>query len=98
MNKNWMLLAVLGVPVLGLSQTLPQQAAAAATADAPVPAIVYQPLEPAGASALVQEGQDWKAANAAVGQYARGHRDILKWEKAQPPTPVPATPSQEAPR
>ncbi len=98
MNKQWMLLVVLGAPVLGPSQTLPQQAAAAATADAPVPAIVYQPLEPAGASALVQEGQDWKAANAAVGQYPRGHRDIVKWEKAQPPAPAAAMPAQEAPR
>lgn len=96
MSKKWMLLAVLGWPALGSSQPLPQQAAAAAKADAPVPAIVYRPLEPAGASALVQELQDWKAANAAVGQYPRGHRDIVKWEKAQPPTPAAATPPQEA--
>lgn len=98
MNKNWMLLAMLGWPVLGPSQTLPQQAAAAATADVPVPAIAYQPLEPVGASALVQELQDWKAANAAVGQYPRGHRDIVKWEKAQLPAPAAAMPTPEAPR
>jgi len=98
MNKKWMLLAVLGGPVAALSQTLPQQAAAAATADMPVPVIAYQPLEPVGASALVQELQDWKAANAAVGQYPRGHRDIVKWEKAQLPAPAAAMPTPEAPR
>lgn len=98
MKKKWMLLALLGGPVAALSQTLPQQAAAAATADMPVPAIAYQPLEPVGASALVQELQDWKAASAAVGQYPRGHRDIVKWEKAQLPAPAAAMPTPEAPR
>ena len=98
MSKKWMLLAALGWPALGPSQPLPQQAAAAATADVPVPAVAYQPLEPAGASLLVQQMQDWKAANATVGQYPRGHMDIIKWEKAQSPTPAAAIPQQEAPR
>ena len=81
MNKFFALLA-LAWPVLGLTQPLPQQAAAAAAPDAPVPAVPYRPLAPAGASALVQELEDWKAANATVGQF-RGHNDIVKWEKAQ---------------
>jgi len=33
---------------------------------------------------------DWKAANAAVGQFPRGHADLLKWEQNQPQDPTPA--------
>jgi hypothetical protein len=25
---------------------------------------------------------NWKAANATVGRFPRGHRDVYKWEKA----------------
>lgn len=81
MNKFFALLA-LAWPVLGLTQSVQQQAAAAAAPDAPVPAVPYRPLEAVGVSALVQELEDWKAANATVGQY-RGHNDIIKWERAQ---------------
>lgn len=81
MNTRFALLALLG-PALGLAQPLPQQAAAAAAPDVPVPAVAYRPLEAVGASALVQELDDWKAANATVGQY-RGHNDIIQWERAQ---------------
>jgi len=81
MNKFFALLA-LAWPILGLAQTLPQQAAAAAAPQVPVPAIPYHPLEAVGASALVQALDDWKAANATVGQF-RGHNDIIKWERAQ---------------
>lgn len=81
MKKRFALLALLG-PALGLAQTLPQQAAAAAAPDAPVPAVPYRPLEAAGISGLAQESQDWKAANATVGQY-RGHSGIVRWERAQ---------------
>ncbi len=35
---------------------------------------------------------DWKAANAQVGQFLRGHVDILKWEAAQRKAPAPANP------
>jgi hypothetical protein len=32
----------------------------------------------------VEEGTvDWKAANAEVGRFPRGHADLLKWEQAQ---------------
>jgi outer membrane protein TolC len=38
----------------------------------------------------------WRAANAAVGQFPRGHADLLKWEQEQArvaaPAPAPATP------
>lgn len=81
MKKHYALLA-LAWPLLGLAQTVPQQAAAVAAPDVPVPVVPYRPLEPTGASALVQELEDWRAANATVSQY-RGHNDIVKWERAQ---------------
>ena len=34
---------------------------------------------------------DWKAANAAVGQFKRGHADLLKWEQEQARRPAPQT-------
>lgn len=89
-------LALLAWPVLGLAQTVQQQAATAVTPAVPVPAVPYQPLQPVGASALVQELDDWKAANTTVGQYPRGHSDILKWERAQQAVPPP--PPQEPAR
>jgi len=93
MNKFLALLA-LAWPILGLAQTLPQQAAAAAAPQVPVPAIPYHPLEAVGASALVQALDDWKAANATVGQF-RGHNDIIKWERAQE-AGRPKTPQEPA--
>jgi outer membrane protein, multidrug efflux system len=36
-------------------------------------------------------GDDWKAANDAVGELTRGHIDILRWEQAQTPR-APAIP------
>ncbi|KRH98488.1 hypothetical protein [Curvibacter sp. PAE-UM] len=96
--KHFFALLALSAPLLGAAQTVPQQAAAAARPQASASPLRYQPMAPVGASALVQEVQDWKAANAAVGQYPRGHRDIVKWEKAQPPAPAAAKPPPEAPR
>jgi hypothetical protein len=81
MKKHFALLA-LAWPLLGLAQTVQQEAAAAATPDVSVPAVPYRPLEPVGASALVQQLDDWKAANDTVGQY-RGHSGIVRWERAQ---------------
>lgn len=86
MHKKHALLALLW-PVLGLAQGVPQQAALAAAPDAPVPAVPYQAMPAAGASALVRELDDWRAVNATVGQYPRGHHDIIKWERAQSAAP-----------
>ena len=86
MRNSYALLALLW-PALGLAQGVPQQAALAAAPDAPVPAVPYQAMPAAGASALVRELDDWKAVNATVGQYPRGHHDIVKWERAQTSAP-----------
>lgn len=46
-----------------------------------------------GAQAQVQDDvvQDWRKANETVGQFPRGHADVLRWEKSQPTTQA-ATP------
>ena len=46
-----------------------------------------------GAQAQVQDDvvQDWRKANETVGQFPRGHADVLRWEKSQPTT-LAATP------
>lgn len=97
MYKQPALLALLW-PAVTLAQGVPQQAAQAATPDAPVPALTYQSMPAVGTSALVRELDDWKSANATVGQYRRGHHDIVKWERAQaaPPSPPQTTPAERA--
>lgn len=50
---------------------------------APTLPLQHQPLAASGA--IVAQPGDWKAANAAVAEFPRGHGDVLKWEKAQNP-------------
>ncbi|MGM9428406.1 TolC family protein [Hydrogenophaga sp. MI9] len=38
---------------------------------------------------------DWRRANDAVGQFHRGHADVLKWEKADEPQAAPSPAAQE---
>lgn len=79
-------LASLAWPLLGLTQAAsPPPVASGTVADpaAPVPALYYRSALEAGPRGIVQERDDWKAANARVGQYPRGHSDILKAEEAQ---------------
>lgn len=50
------------------------------------PLAATQPLQHhplASSGAIVAQPSDWKAANAAVAEFARGHGDVLKWEKSQ---------------
>ncbi|CUB01476.1 hypothetical protein [Comamonas thiooxydans] len=49
--------------------------------DAPTLALQHQPL--AASAAIVAQPGDWKAANAAVSEFPRGHGDVLRWEKSQ---------------
>lgn len=84
-------LLALATPLLGSAQTTQQEAAAAAAPSITVPPVHYTPMAPTGVSGLATEGEDWKAANASVGQYRRGHIDILKAERSQQPlAPRPA--------
>ena len=47
-------------------------------------------VTPWTAQAQAQEAavQDWRKANETVGQYPRGHADVLRWEQAQVATAV----------
>lgn len=89
--KHAFALLALALPLVAGAQSVQQQAAVAASPGVPVPPLSYVPLPPVGASALVTTLDDWKTANAAVGQYPRGHLDIIKWEQAQEAArPAPA--------
>ena len=74
------------VPSLALAQNPPPlkafDFAGAAEGVAPTAPLVYQGMAlPRPAPQLGT--QDWRAANAAVGQFPRGHADIVGWEAAQ---------------
>lgn len=63
---------------------------AVASAQAPTAPLHHLPLPASGA--MADGTDDWKAANAAVGQFPRGHADIVRWEAAQRPASAPAMP------
>ncbi len=48
-----------------------------------VPAVAYRSVFTDTPHGVETETTDWKAANAQVGQFLRGHIDLLKWEAAQ---------------
>ena len=50
---------------------------------APVSSVVYQSVFAGTPTGVERESADWKKANAEVGQFKRGHVDILKWDEAQ---------------
>lgn len=50
---------------------------------APVPTVVYRSVFETTPTGVETESLDWKAANAAVGQFKNGYRDILKWEESE---------------
>lgn len=49
----------------------------------PVPKAQYQSSFDGLPAGIEQAVVDWRAANAAVGQFKRGHVDLLKWEEEQ---------------
>ena len=78
-------LAVFAWPALSLAQGASDKPAAPARVADPaaaVPAVQYRPLLDAAEKGVVQGADAWPAANARVGQYTRGHSDILKAEEA----------------
>lgn len=82
----WLALAVCAWPALSLAQdasTPSPTPASAADPAAAAPAVPYRSVFDAGPKGVVQETDAWPAANARVGQYTRGHGDILKAEEAQ---------------
>jgi hypothetical protein len=59
---------------------------------AAVPPVVYQSVFAGSPKGVEMESSDWKKANAEVGQFKRGHVDILKWEEAQTQIPMQPKP------
>ena len=49
----------------------------------PVPALQYTSSLAQLSKGVEQSETDWKTANANVGQFQRGHIDLLQWEKDQ---------------
>lgn len=49
----------------------------------PVPAVSYRSVFVDTPQGVETGSLPWKAANADVGQFTRGHIDILKWEAAR---------------
>lgn len=90
---------LLAAIALSLSPARAQEAASAAAppsvadATSPVPAVQYRSVFADTPTGVEQESVDWKKANAEVGQFRRGHVDILKWEAQQPAAPGDATKS-----
>jgi hypothetical protein len=58
--------------------------------DTSVPAVAYRSVFADLPQGVEDTVVDWKAANAAVGQFKRGHADLLKWERDQARQPKPA--------
>ena len=48
-----------------------------------VPAVLYRSVFVDTPKGVETEELDWKKANADVGQFKRGHVDILQWENRQ---------------
>jgi len=94
-----LVLATLAWPALNLAQTTPEKITAdtdATNPAAPVSALRYHSVLEHSPRGVAQGTDDWPAANARVGRFARGHTDILKAEQAQDAHP-PAKPGSPAP-
>jgi len=72
-------------PGLTLAQTLsaPTTVASVLEPTTSVPSVVYRSVFVTMPTGVETESLDWRAANAAVGQFKNGYRDILKWEESE---------------
>jgi hypothetical protein len=76
------------LPALGIAA--PDAADAAADPAAPVPRVNYRSVFQDVPAGVEESREDWRKANAEVGQFRRGHIDLLKWEAAQPAEAPPS--------
>jgi hypothetical protein len=74
---------------LALAIALPMAASAqdAAQPDAKVPSVQYRSVFKDTPTGVENDSADWKKANQEVGQFLRGHVDVLKWEEQQQAKP-----------
>lgn len=62
----------------------------ASTPATPVPIVEYRSLFQDIPKGVETNVLDWKTSNATVGQFKRGHADLLKWEAEQARGVAPA--------
>ena len=74
----------------------PQPALQAASPQAQVPVANYQNAMRGLPQSVESQSTDWRSANDTVGQFKRGHIDLLKLENA-PPAQSGAQPSASQP-
>ena len=86
------LLASFGLPLVAQTTASPALVTNPAAPSAP---LQHPPLPTSGS--LVSQPADWRAANAAVAEFPRGHADVVQWEKAQASGKAPATPGTHPP-
>jgi hypothetical protein len=101
--KNPLAALWLLIPTLVAAQSAPPDPSDPA---APVRAPAYRSVFADTPRGVEADLTDWKKANADVGQFRRGHIDLLKWEEERagraqgapaPATPAPATPAHVHP-
>ena len=89
---------VAGLTAAALTAAMAQSAPAVPDVTNPaafVPAVLYRSVFVDTPKGVEMDELDWKKANADVGQFLRGHVDVLKWEEEQAkrrPAPAPAAP------
>ncbi|GAB2829031.1 hypothetical protein GCM10027276_34950 [Comamonas piscis] len=79
-----------GAGGLAVTSWLSAQTAAPIATDHNAPTLALQHPSLINSGSIVNESGDWRQANAAVAAFARGHADVIAWEKAQA---VPAAPN-----
>lgn len=83
------------MPPLAWAQNPPPDPA---NPDAAVPRVAYRSVFADTPTGVETETVDWKKANADVGQFRRGHADLLKWEEERArATPGATTPGGTTP-
>lgn len=91
MHKTHVLLAIAGASCLqfaaaqapGSVRLDPTPTLQASQPGTPVPPLLYRSSLADLPKGVEQGETDWKTANANVGQYQRGHADLVQWEKDQ---------------
>jgi hypothetical protein len=74
----------------------PRPTERAANPATPVPAALYRSAFADLPAGVEQATGDWKKSNTDVGQFKRGHADLLKWEQSQKGR-QPAAPAAQQP-
>ena len=95
---SYLAVAIWGITTFSPLTVLAQSAVTDPSAN--VPPVVYQSVFNQSPTGVETKSVDWKKANAEVGQFKRGHVDILKWEESQAkdkPSGKLAMPSEAVP-